>query len=190
MINQENSFLTVSELSSLGLGSFGKNVLISRKASFYDINKIKIGNNVRIDDFCILSGNIKIDSFVHISAYCSLYGAYGIHLMDFSGLSPHTSVFSASDDFSGENLVGPMVGGKYNHLIVGKVSIEKYSQIGANCVVLPGVTVGEGVAVGSMSLVVKSLDPWGIYAGIPVKYLKMRSKNLLNYAKLLLENIE
>jgi galactoside O-acetyltransferase len=47
-----NSFYSESKLKQLGFKSIGKNVLISKKASFYGINRIQIGDNVRIDDFC------------------------------------------------------------------------------------------------------------------------------------------
>ena len=78
-----SSFYSVDELNTLGLKSFGENVLISRKCSIYSPEKISIGNNVRIDDFCILSGNISLGSHIHISAYSALYGTKGI-IMDFS----------------------------------------------------------------------------------------------------------
>lgn len=51
-----NSFYTEAELKELGLKSFGKSVLLSKKVSIYGAKNISIGNNVRIDDFCILSG--------------------------------------------------------------------------------------------------------------------------------------
>ena len=49
------SFLNDEQLKDLGLKSYGKNVIISDKASLYNAKNISIGNNVRIDDFCILS---------------------------------------------------------------------------------------------------------------------------------------
>lgn len=48
------SFYSEEELRSIGLKSYGKNVLISRFARIYGAESISIGNNVRIDDFCIL----------------------------------------------------------------------------------------------------------------------------------------
>ena len=78
----QTSFYSECELQEIGFLSVGKNVLISRKCSIYSPEKISIGNNVRIDDFCILSGSIKLNSNIHISAYCALYGAKGIELMD------------------------------------------------------------------------------------------------------------
>lgn len=179
MNSSQTSFLSQEELAEIGFKSIGNNVLISNKASFYNASCITIGSNVRIDDFCILSGNITLGNYIHISAFSAMYGAGGIILKDFTGLSPRTTVFSASDDFSGEYLIGPMVLPEYTNVIYGMVVIEKHSQIGAGSIVLPGITIGEGVAVGAMSLVNKSLEAWGIYAGVPVKHIKNRNKRVL-----------
>lgn len=176
-----NSFYSKNEIKSIGFKTVGKNVLVSRFARFYSPENIEIGNNVRIDDFCILSGKIKLGNYIHISAYTALYGKDGIEMEDFTGLSPRCTVFSASDDFSGEYLTGTMVEKKYTNVQGGKVTIKKYSQIGSNCVILPNLTINEGVAVGAMSLIIKDLDPWLIYKGIPATYYKKRSKRLLNF---------
>jgi len=179
------SFYTEKELTELGLKRFGKDVLISRKCSIYLPNKISIGDNVRIDDFCILSGEITFGSYVHIAAYCALYGAFGIEMEDYTGLSPRCTVFSATDDFSGDYLISPMVDESKTHVTGGKVLIQKYSQIGAGCIILPSVTIKEGCAVGAMSLINKNLEEWRIYAGIPTRRIKDRKKRLL----VLLKNI-
>jgi galactoside O-acetyltransferase len=176
-----NSFYTEQELSELGLKRYGNNVLISRRSSIYSPGKIVIGNNVRIDDFCILSGNITLGSHIHIAAFCALYGSFGIEMEDYTGFSPRCTIFSATDDFSGDYLISPMVDESKTNVTGGKVLIKKYSQIGANCVVLPAVTIEEGCAVGAMSLLNKSLKEWGIYTGIPAKRIKERNKGLLNF---------
>jgi len=173
------SFFAQDELPDLGLRSFGKNVLISRKASIYDPEHISVGNNVRIDDFCILSGRIEIGSYVHIAAYCALYGAKGIIMRDFSGLSAKVIIYSVSDDFKGDYLIGSMVPPECTNVIGGTVLLEKYVQVGAGCILLPKVTLGEGVSVGAMSLVTKSLPSWTINFGIPARFYKERKKNLL-----------
>jgi len=180
MQTTDNSFLSPAEIDKLSFKKIGKNVLISKKASLYNMDEILIGDNVRIDDFCILSGKITLGNFIHISAHCALYGALSIEMKDFSGLSPGCKVFSSTDDFSGNFLVGPMVPEKFTNITGGPVEIGCYAQIGSGSVIMPGISVGEGSAVGAMSLVNKSLDPWGIYAGIPAKYLKERSKKLID----------
>jgi galactoside O-acetyltransferase len=174
-----NSFYIREELERLGFKSIGSDILISRFARFYGIDQIEVGSHVRIDDFCILSGNIKIGNYIHISAYSALYGKFGIEIEDFSGLSPRCTVFSASDDFSGDFLIGPMINQQFTNVTGGKVHIGRFCQLGCNCVVLPKVTIYEGVAVGSMSLITRDLLSWKIYKGIPAKYFKDRSKKLL-----------
>ena len=98
MMNSESkgqktdSFYTREELDYLGIKEIGKDVLISKKASIYSPEKIKIGSHVRIDDFCILSGEIEIGNYVHISAYVALYGKAGIKIGDFCGCSARCTI--------------------------------------------------------------------------------------------------
>ena len=178
-----NSFYTEDELKELPIKSFGKNVLISRKVSIYSNREIVIGNNVRIDDFCILSGKIELGNYLHIGAYCALYGSHGIKMEDFSGLSPRCTVFSASDDFSGNFLISPTTKKEHNHIIGGEVIIKKYTQVGAGTVIMPNLILQEGSAIGAMSLVTQSTEAWSIYAGTPAKKIKNREKGLLNFIK-------
>jgi galactoside O-acetyltransferase len=184
MNNAPNSFFLPDELSQLGFKSIGNNVLISRFARFYGTENMEIGNHVRIDDFCILSGKIKLGSYIHISAYCALYGQYGIKMEDYTGLSPRCTLFSAIDDFSGNYLIGPMVKEEYTNITRGQITIKQYSQIGAGTVIFPKITIDEGVAVGAMSLIKKNLEKWTIYAGIPAKKKRERNKQLLNLVTL------
>jgi len=178
-----NSFLTKNELKKVGFKQIGNNCLISRFARFYSPESISIGDNVRIDDFSIFSGEIKLGSYIHISAYAALYGSKGITMEDFTGLSPRTTIFSASDDFSGEFFINPMVPQKYTNVTGGMVTIGKYVQLGANTIVMPNLSIGEGTVTGAFSFVNKNLKSWEIYAGIPVKIIAHRKKELLKYSK-------
>jgi galactoside O-acetyltransferase len=177
----QNSFYTREELSNIGFKTIGNNIFISRFARFYSQECIEIGHHVRIDDFCLLSGKIKLGNYIHISAFSALYGKFGIEMEDYSGLSPRCTIFSATDDFSGNYLIGPMIDPRFTNVTGGKVLIKKYSQLGSNCIVFPGSTINEGVAVGAMSLVIKDLQSWKIYKGIPAIYHKDRSKKLLDF---------
>ena len=176
----KTSFYTEQELSSLGLKSYGENVRISRYAQIYSPEKISIGDNVRIDDFCMLSGNITIGSHIHIAAYCAMYGAdYGIVMEDYTGLSARAIIYAAMDDFSGDYLIGPIHDNQVTNVIGGVVKICAYSQIGAGALVFPNLSIGEGAILGAMSMAKDSLESWNIYAGIPAKKIKQRSKHLL-----------
>lgn len=178
------SFYSVEELNQLGFKRVGKNVLISRNTCIYGAEQIEIGNNVRIDDFCVLSGKIQIGNYVHVAVYSAVFGGdSGVVLSDFVGISSRCAVYAKSDDFSGEHLTNPVVPEKYLGVISQTVILNKYVMLGTGTTVLPGVEIGEGTAVGSMSLVNKSLDEWGIYTGIPCKYMRARSKKLLELEK-------
>lgn len=178
-----SSFYSEQELQELGLKSYGKNVLISRKCSIYGAQNIEIGNHVRIDDFCMLSGKIKIGNYVHISAYNALYAANGIEISDYCGISPRCTLFSASDDFSGEYMISPMVPAELTSVTGGPIKLEKFVQIGACSMIMPNITLGEGAVLGSMSLAKSSIPAWKIYAGTPAKEIKDRKKNILELVK-------
>ena len=174
-----NSFYSEKELKELGLKAYGSDVLISKKCSLYFPEKISIGNNVRIDDFCILSGDITLGNNVHISAYCALYGAEGIEFKDNSGCSARTTIYSAMDDFSGDYLIGPMSPEGTTNVTGGKVTIGRFVQLGAHCLVFPSVVIHDGSVVGALSLVTKDIPEWSIYVGIPARKLRDRSRGLL-----------
>lgn len=179
-MNQFTSFLSQEEILEMGFKSCGKNVKISRFARFYSPDKITIGDNVRIDDFSILSGAITLGNYIHIAAYVALYGAMGIVFEDYTGISARGTIYSAMDDFSGDYMIGPMLSDDVTNVTGGPVIIKKFVQIGAHTTIFPNLTIGEGCAVGACSLVKTSLDSWGIYCGIPVKRVKDRSRKLLN----------
>lgn len=174
------SFYSEKELLEIGFKSVGKNVKLSRKASIYSPQSISIGDNVRIDDFCILSGHITIESHIHISAYVALYGSMGIVMEDYTGISPKSVVYSAMDDFSGEYLIGPIHPTATTNVIGGVVTIKKFAQIGSNTVVFPNLTIGEGAVIGACSLVNRDVEEWTINYGVPSIKHKERSRSLIN----------
>ena len=178
-----DSYYSEEELTSFGFKSVGYNVKLSRKASVYSPEKISIGNNVRIDDFCILSGTITIGSNIHISAYVALYGAMGIIIEDYSGISPKSVVYSAMDDFSGDYLIGPIHPEGTTNVTGGVVTIEKYVQVGSNTVIFPNIKIGRGAVVGACSLVNHDVEEWSVNYGIPSQKHKTRRKELLKYIK-------
>lgn len=178
-----DSFYTESELLDMGFKKLGTDVKISKKSSIYTPNEISIGNHVRIDDFTILSGKIDIGNYVHISAYTALYGKYGIKIGNYCGCSPRSIVFSATDDFSGEYMISPMVPEEYTNIIGGQVVFEDFVQLGANTIVMPKTTIHQGSVTGTFSFVNKDIEEWGIYVGIPVRRIKERKKNILELYK-------
>jgi len=180
-------FLTEKELAGAGFARLGKNVCIHSRASLYGFHNISIGDNVRIDDFAILiaTGPIEIGNHVHIPAYCYLVGRYGIVLKDFVSLAAGAQIYSATDDYSGASLTNSTVPEELRNGASGKVILERHVIVGAHSIILPGCTLGEGCAVGALSLIKEDLAPWGIYGGIPARFLKERKKDLLNKTSLI-----
>ena len=153
-----NSFYSKAELVNLGFNKLGENVLISKKCSIYGAENITIGSNVRIDDFCILSGKITIDNYVHIAAASLLYGgSSGINMKDFSCLSSRCAVYAISDDYSGKYMTNSTVPEDLKNVISNEVIIGKHVVVGTGSTILPGVKIVDGVAIGSISLINKSL---------------------------------
>ena len=157
---------------------------ISRKASIYGAQNISLGDHVRIDDFCILSGRIEIGSYVHVAAYTALYGGSdGIFIEDFANLSSRICVYSVSDDYSGQTMTNPMVPDEYKAVESAPVHIRRHVIVGSTSVILPGVDLKEGSAFGSFSFINRDPEPWSMNAGIPARKIKERSRNLLELEK-------
>ena len=182
----DNSIYTIKELLEMKFKSVGHDVFISKKVSFYGVKNISIGNNVRIDDFCLLTGGnggINIGSYVHIAAFCYISGQGGVEIKDYCNISSKNALYSSTDDYSGEYMTNPMILEKFTNVFRAKIVLNKHVIIGTGSTILPGSEIGEGSAIGAMSLINKSLEEWGIYAGIPARFIKSRKKNILQLEK-------
>ena len=179
----ETSFYTEVELAKLGFKSYGKNVLISRYARFYHPERISIGENVRIDDFCILSAGseIYIGNYIHIACYTSILGEGRVVIDDFCSISGRVSIYSSSDDYMGLAMTNPMIPSEFTRVQSLPVTLHKHVIIGCGSIILPGVELGKGVSIGAMSLVKESCEPEMIYSGNP---LQIVGKRIQRYHKL------
>jgi len=180
------TMLSREAIDALGFAAVGDNAQISDKASFYGLSRITLGDNVRIDDFCVLAagvGGILLGNYVHIAVGSSLIGAGKITMSDFSGLSSRVSIYSSSDDYSGAFLTNPTVPSEYTGVKHADVCLGKHVIVGSGSVILPGVTLEDGVAVGALSLVHKNCEAFGIYAGNPVRRIRERKRDLLEIEK-------
>lgn len=185
------AYMTNEELKNMGFAKIGSNILISKKASFYRCDKISIGSNVRIDDFCVLSagdGGIFIQDFIHIAVYSSLIGKECITISNFANISSKVSIYSSNDDYSGLFMSNPMVPTKFTNVKNGRVLIGEHAIIGCGAVILPDVKINKGAVVGALSVVKQDCDEFAIYAGVPARFIKARSRDLLVHEKNLLDS--
>ncbi len=185
----ESAYYTEEDLRKGGFKSVGKNVQIDKSCTIIGLDKITLGDNVRIDGYCCIIATkeeVIFGSYIHIGSFCHLCGTAGLIMKDFSGLSQGVRIYSSSDDYSGKFLTNPTVPDKYTGIIREPVIIGKHVIIGANTVILPGVVIGDGSAIGAMSLVTKDVDKNSVYAGCPAKFIKTRSKRIFDLEKRLL----
>jgi acetyltransferase-like isoleucine patch superfamily enzyme len=175
-------YLLREDLLSLGVRSVGENVRVHEKAVLVDVERIELGSNIRIDAFCVLSaagGSLKIGDYVHVASHADIYAGAGVVIEDFAGLSQAVRIYSVSDDYSGACLTNPTVPRGLAVPKTGCIRIGRHVIVGSGSVVLPGCSIGDGSAVGALSLVNRSLDPWGVYAGAPARRISARSRKLL-----------
>lgn len=183
------AWLTPEQINEMGFAKIGENVFLSDKASYYNCKNIRIGNHVRIDDFCVLSagkGGIDIGNYIHIAVFSSLIGAGNISLADFANISSRVAIYSSNDDYSGEFMTNPMVPAEFTNVQHGDVKIGRHVIIGAGSIILPNVILEEGVAVGALSLIRKNCETFSIYSGSPAKKIGERKRDLLVLEKRLL----
>lgn len=183
-------FLNNFELDKINFKHIGKNVFISNKCSIYSPHLIEIGDNVRIDDFSILSpGSIlKIGNYVHIGCYTSLIGKGEFILEDFVGISGRVSLYSSSDDYTGMSMTNAMVPNEFKKITNGKIHIKKHSIIGSGSIILPNTTIGIGCSIYAQTLIKSNCEEFGVYSGNPSKLIGKRLKRFLEYEKKLTEN--
>lgn len=182
--------LSDDQLMAMGFAAVGSNVQISEKASFYGVNKIYLGSNIRIDDFCVISagsGGIRIGNHVHIAVSACLIGSGLIVLSDFVGISSRAIIYSSNDDYSGAALTGPTIPAMFTNVTHLPVFVGKHVVIGSGSVVLPGVSIGEGAAVGALTLVNRSCESFAVYGGNPMRRIKDRKRDLLRLEEQLLQ---
>lgn len=176
------AMLDRTALQAMGFAAVGVGVQVSDRASFHGASRITLGDHVRIDDFCVLSagaGGIEIGQHVHVAVYTSLIGAGRITVAEFANLSSRVSIYASNDDYSGRTMTNPTVPHEFTGVTHADVHVGRHVIVGSGTVVLPGVTLAEGAAVGALSLVNRDCEPFGIYAGVPARRIGERSRELL-----------
>ena len=173
------------ELESLGFAAIGHDVRIDRRAAFFGIEHVRIGSNVRIDCFCVITasedGPVRIGSHVHLATGVTMLGAAaGIEIGDFCTLAPRVSVFSAVEDYTGGAIATPMVPLEFRDPVVAPVTIGPHVIVGASSVIVAGVHIGRGSAVGALTLVSRDVAPGDVAAGCPARVVRQRSLDRLD----------
>jgi acetyltransferase-like isoleucine patch superfamily enzyme len=173
--------LTREEIEKIGFKSVGENVIINRDIQFYSPGKISIGNNVRIDGYCVISpsGGLEIGDYVHIACGSSIIGAAPIVMKAFSGISSRVAIYSSNEDYSGAALTNPTVPEKYRKASHAPVTLHEHVIVGSGSIIMPGVELGVGSAVGALSFVNRSVEEFTIVSGNPARKITNRKRDTI-----------
>jgi acetyltransferase-like isoleucine patch superfamily enzyme len=138
-----------------GPGSWvGAGTILIAKYAGTRKSHIVIGKRTAINEYNNLraaGGDIRIGDNTQIAQFCTLVA--GNHTVD-------TTEFMIDAAWETSKT---------------SVEIEEDVWIGANCVILPGVTIGRGAVIGAGSVVTKSVPAYSIYVGNPAKLMRMRN---------------
>lgn len=149
----------------------------------YPLAKMIRSENAELDNNCQIFDNVFIDAGkrLRIGKYTTLTwgvlieGGAETYLGDRVFLGPSTKLLTSTYKIQGFYTVEHLPEG-CQETEYGNITIKDDAYLGANCTVMPGITIGEGAVVGSNSLVTKDLEPWGIYVGTPCKKIGEREK--------------
>lgn len=173
------------ELRAFGF-KVGRDVMVAKNCTIIGLDNtsfsnIILGDHVRIDGFSTIAaatGFLTLGSFIHIGGYCHLACAGGVTLSDFAGLSQRVSIYSASDDYSGASLTNPTIPRAFLNTQIAPVRLGRHVIVGSGSVILPGVDIGDGCAIGALTVVNRTIEAWGVYSGVPARRIKSRLRAL------------
>jgi acetyltransferase-like isoleucine patch superfamily enzyme len=179
------------------LASCGRNVVFGQNVVLRHPHKIHIGDNVVVDDNCLLDAKgeenrgIRIGSGVFVGRNTILSCKNGdIDLADGANIGFNCEVFSASRVSVGRNVLiaayAYVIGGDHDFsdpsadvLAQGRtsrgVAIGDGAWIGAGALVLDGVTIGEHAVIGAGAVVRENVDPHAVAVGVPARVVSTRS---------------
>ena len=147
-----------------------KKILISPNVTIIGPENIQMGNNVRIDDYTIISakdGFLKLGSNIHLGGQSYFGCSGGIEIKSNVNIAQGVKIYSKINDYLRK---------KNDDTIKGSVKIEQNVILGSNTVIIGKTIIKEGATVGALSFVKQNLNSWSIYAGCPVKFIRKRKK--------------
>lgn len=149
-------------------------VRFGRSLDIAGMSRISIGAGCRIGRGCFLTagnGKLELANNVAISPLCNIGADNGEIIIGGNvAIGPGTVIRAANHRFTSRDM--PIMGQGHEP---GRVKIEEDVWIGANCVILPDVTIGRGAIVGAGAVVTRNVGPYVIVGGVPARQIGMRT---------------
>ena len=99
---------------------------------------------------------------------------------NFSSLSSGVKVWCTSDDFVNDlvTIIPADMEQVKTNLIRGDVTLDDYTAVGSNSVIMPNNRLPVGAVIGALSFVPVAFEfrPWSVYAGTPIRFLRPRNQ--------------
>ena len=162
---------------------FPKSYISSRTYINYDhIGQLKIGKNTDISDFTTLvamndplnqldNSSLIIGSNTYIGEYNNIRAGGGlIQIGNNCSISQHISIIASNHKYDKSSLIRSQLWDLKNNYVIIKDDVW----IGANVVILPGVTVSKGAIIGAGSVVTKDVPEYAIVIGSPARVIRYR----------------
>ena len=141
-------------------------------------NIAKTNGVVEVGDSCELNqgvelnpwgGSIRIARCVWLGPYVVIYGHGGLEIGEHTLVSMHCAILSSNHAIPA---LGELIRNTADELLPTKIGRDVW--IGANAVILGGVTIGDGAVVAAGAVVTKDVEPGTVVAGVPAKVVKRR----------------
>ena len=145
--------------------------IVNIRVLFWKMFCHHIGKNVVLRDhvFMLNPSNISIGDNTSIGFGCNLYAEhFQITIGNDVMIASNCSLVSANHKFGKNKLI------REQGYRGGNIKICDDVWLGANVVVMPGVTIGKGAVIGANSVVTKNVSSYVIAVGIPAKEIKKR----------------
>lgn len=161
------------------LKTCGEGIRLMPLAKIAKPEVVELDDNCRIRDFVFIWGGegVKIGKYTDVQTHVVVWGGGRLTVGDRVSIGPGSVLLTAVYTHEeGLKMVDGLGEGEavaaYGHLM-----IENDVYIGANCTLMPDITIGEGAIIGASSFINKDAEPWGIYVGSPAKKVGLRPKN-------------
>lgn len=133
---------------------------------------------VAVGSFCELNQGVELNPFggsirladrVWIGPYVVIYGHGGVEIGEWSMVSMHATIVSSNHSIPGMDRRM-----RWENDVLLPTKIGRDVWIGANAVILGGVTIGDGAVVAAGAVVTKDVERGAIVAGNPARLLRKR----------------